>query len=278
VDSTHAWAPPAPALTLDAAALQTLAEDAARVALPEPVLAVLRVLRQHFATQGLVVSDRRWVKIVGLLRVAAASEGRSSVALWDLLLLPWLTAPDAPRQALVADWLAARLGVREAFAPERLTRVVEAFERQLETELQANDLDYDASGRLNFTPSELAGEIGDAKGGSAALRMHTNRRRRYGDTHINARVQQLDALLLRIAGYAAEVAAQVADLSAYANSSLWLDAALTLRAAHQMDATADAVDQLAQRTQALRNGFLALPRLPQDNGVQPEPVDAEVAL
>jgi MoxR-like ATPase len=39
------------------------------------------------------VSDRRWVKTVWLLRVAAASEGRASVALWDLLLLPWLTAP-----------------------------------------------------------------------------------------------------------------------------------------------------------------------------------------
>jgi MoxR-like ATPase len=277
VDSTHAWVPPASALTLDADALTNLAEDAARVALPEPVLAVLRALRQHFATQGLVVSDRRWVKIVGLLRVAAASEGRSAIALWDLLLLPWLTAPDAPCQAQVADWLAARLGVREAFAPERLKRVVEAFEHQLETELQANDLDYDASGRLNFTATELASEIGDAKGGSAALRMHTNRRR-YGDTHINARVQQLDALLLRIAGYAEEVAAQVADLNAYATSSLWLDTALTLRAAHQMDATADAVDQLAQRTQALRSGFLALPRLPQDNGLQPDPVDTEAAL
>jgi len=281
VDSTHAWKPPAPALTLDSAALQSLAEDAARVALPDAVLAVLGELRQHFeqfAKEGLVVSDRRWVKIVGLLRVAAASEGRSAVAPWDLLLLPWLSAPDAPRQAGVADWLAARLGVREAFSPERLTRVVEAFERQLETELQANDLDYDASGKLNFTATELADEIGDAKGGSAALRMHTNRRRRYGDTHINARVQQLDALLLRIAGYAEEAAAQVADLQAYAKSSLWLDTALMQRAAQQLDATAQAVDQLAQRTQALRNGFLALPRLPQDNGVLPEPLEPEAAL
>lgn len=274
----HAWVPPAPEQTLDAATLKTLAEDAARVTLPPTVLALLGELRLHCTAQALVVSDRRWVKIVALLRVAAASEGRSQVALWDLLLLPWLTAPDAQRQGAVADWVSARLGVREAFAPERLTRVVEAFERQLSTELQANELDYDASGRLNFTPTELAGEIGDAKGGSAALRMHHNRRRRYGDTHINARVQQLDALLLRVAGYADEVALQAAELQAYALGSLWLSVGLTQRAAHSLDATAAALDQLAERTQALRAGFLALPRLPQDNHLVPEPLDTEEAL
>ena len=127
-------------------------------------------------------------------------------------------------------------------------------------------------------PETMAGEIGDAKGGSAALRMHANRRRRYGDTHINARVQQLDALLLRIAGYAEEVAALLGSLNAYAASSLWLDPEQTRSSAHNLDACADAVDQLAQRTDGLRAGFLALPRLPQDNGVAPEPVDTEALV
>jgi MoxR-like ATPase len=273
--SAEAWTPPDTSLTLNGAALARLAEGAAQVSLPAELLALLAELRQHFATLALVVSDRRWVQIVGLLRVAAACEGRQAVATWDLLLLPWLTAPDAARQTQVADWLAARLGLREAFSPARLTRVVEAFERQLTTELQANDLDYDASGRLNFTATEIAGEIGNAKGDATALRMHYNRRRRYGDTHINARLDQLDALLLRIAGYAQEIAAQVADLNSYAAGSLWLDPALMLRAAHHLDATADAVDNLALRAQVLRAGFQALPRLPQDNGLVPEPVDCD---
>jgi MoxR-like ATPase len=273
--SADAWTPPGTSLTLDGADLARLAADAAQVSLPAELLALLAELRQHFATLALVVSDRRWVQIVGLLRVAAACEGRQALALWDLLLLPWLTAPDAARQTQVADWLAARLGLREAFSPARLTRVVEAFERQLSTELQANDLDYDASGRLNFTATEIAGEIGNAKGDATALRMHYNRRRRYGDTHINARLDQLDALLLRIAGYAQEIAAQVADLNSYAAGSLWLDPALMLRAAHHLDATADAVDNLALRAQVLRAGFQALPRLPQDNGLVPEPVDCD---
>ena len=173
------------------------------------------------------VSDRRWVKIVWLLRVAAASEGRAAVALWDLLLLPWLTAFDAARQTTVADWLATRLGVREAFSPTRLTRVIEAFEAQLDAELKANDLDYDESGRLQFSSTDLAAIIGDAKGGAAAPRMKYSRARRYGETHIGARVSQIDSLILRIADYANEIAAHRESLAAYRAQSLWLDEGLT---------------------------------------------------
>ena len=275
LDKGQPWAPPADALRLDAVALTLLAEGTARISLPGAVLSLLGELRQHLAAQSIAVSDRRWVKITGLLRVAAASEGRTAVALWDLLLLPWLTAPDAARQTQVTDWLAARLGVREAFAPARLSRVVEAFERQLDTERQANDLDYDASGRLNFSATEIAGEIGNAKGDATALRMNYNRRRRYGDTHIAARVDQLDALLHRIAGYAQEVGAHGATLRTYAAGSLWLDQDITQRAAANLARTEAVVQQLAERARALRTGFLDLPRLPQDNGVVPEPMDCE---
>jgi MoxR-like ATPase len=187
------WTPPPPGLALDKHDLDALALEAATVGISAAPLAVLAELRQYFAAQQIYVSDRRWVKIVWLLRVAAASEGRTAIALWDLLQLPWLTAPDAARQAAVADWLAARLGVREACSPERLTLIFEAFEAQLEAEQKADDLDYDAAGRLNFSATELAQEIGDAKGGAAAPRMAYSRRRRYGATHIGARVSQIDA-------------------------------------------------------------------------------------
>jgi len=269
------WTPPAATLALDGGDLAGLAAEAAAVAVPPEFVALLAELRRHFAALTLQVSDRRWVKIVWLLRVAAASEGRAAVAPWDLLLLPWLTAPDAPRQAAVADWLAARLGVREAFSPARLTRVVEAFEGQLDAEQKANDLDYDESGRLKFSAVELADEIGDAKGGAAAPRMAYSRRRRYGAAHIGARVRQLDALLARIAGYVDEIAARRQELAAYAVASLWLNPGLTAGAEIALAATAGAVEGLAGRARQARTGFLDLPRLEVDNGRVPEPVAHE---
>ncbi len=272
VGPAGAWTAPRTGLALDKNDLAVLATEAATVGVSAATVAVLAELRQYFAAQPIYVSDRRWVKIVWLLRVAAASEGRSAVAPWDLLLLPWVTAPDAARQAAVADWLAARLGVREAYSPERLTRVVEAFEAQLVAEQKADDLDYDESGRLKFSATGLAQEIGDAKGGAAAPRMTYSRRRCYGETHIGARVGQIDALLLRIADYAREIASQRESLAAYRAQSLWLDANLTDRGAAILAATAAAIASLAERARSARSGFHGLPRLQKDDGVVPEPI------
>jgi len=270
--AVRAWTPPPAELALTQDDLATLAQHAARVTIPPALVAVLAELRQHFTTEKIYVSDRRWVKIVWLLRIAASTEGRSATAPWDLLLLPWLTAPDAPRQAAVADWLATRLGVHQVCPPERLTRVVEAFEAQLKLEREANDLDYDAAGRLNFSSLELAQSIGDPKGGSAAPRLTYTRKRRYGETHIGARIRQVDALLERITRYAKDIARHRASLAAYQAQSLWLDANLTDRGAAILAETDAAIDQLAARAKRAREGFLCLPRLPEDNGMLPDPI------
>jgi MoxR-like ATPase len=159
----------------------------AAIALPAGLVAVLAELRQHFADPAAGRSPTgAGSRSSGCCAWPPPATAAPTRPLWDLLLLPWLTAPDAPRQAIVADWLAARLGVREAFSPARLTRVVEAFEAQLQAELQANDLDYDElRPAASFSSVELAEEIGDAKGGAAAPRMMYSRRRRYGATHVN---------------------------------------------------------------------------------------------
>jgi MoxR-like ATPase len=264
---------------LDEADRAALTARAVRVRLPAAVAGLLAELRGRLAQGGHYVSDRRWVKIAALLRVAAASEGRPGVAVWDLWLLPWCVAPDAAGQREVADWLVTRLGVREALAPPRLTRVVEAFEAQLQGEREANDLEYDEAGRLRFSAAEvageLAGEVGDAKGGAGALRMTYARKRRYGVRHIGARTAQIDELLARIDHYAEELAAQRAELDAYVAQSLWLDPQFAVRTQASLAATAAAIACLRARTLAVREGFEALPRLTEDAGAVPAPVGHE---
>ncbi len=254
---------------------QAIAAAARGVALPEEVAALLAELRLRLAGAGTYVSDRRWVKIVWLLKVAAASEGRERVVLWDLWLLPWCAAPVAESQADLADWLAGRLGVRAALSPPRLTRVVEAFEAQAGIEEQADDLDYDEAGRLKFSVA-VEGQVADAKGAAQAMRMSYTRQRCYGEAHIGARVGQIDELLGRVAAYAAEIAARRAELGAYTAQSLWLDRAFAARTDANLAATAQTVDELGRRAAAARARFTALPRLPvAEAGSVPAPVDHE---
>jgi MoxR-like ATPase len=267
-------APPAPAAPLEAREREAIAAAATRVVLGPEVEALLLELRGRLAGEQAPVSDRRWVKIARLLKVAAASEGRSAVSVWDLWLLPWVTAPDAPRQAGVADWLAARLGVREAVSPPRLTRVVQAFEAQVEAERAADDLDYDEAGRLQFRP-DLGEEVADPKGGGAAMRMAASRRRRYGAAHVAARLRQVDDLVARIDGYLGELGRWRADLEAYLAQALFVDEAVARRAEASLSATLDALRALRERALRARDGFEALPRLPVDPGTIPEPIGHE---
>ena len=260
---------------LRAAEREALIRRAIGVALPPEVTDRMVELRAWLAGHDIAVSDRRWVKVAGLLRTAAASEARDTVSPWDLTLLPGCLGRDEAEQQLVRDWLTARLGVREAYAPPRLERVVAAFEAQLLAERNADDLDYDEEGRLRMTDAQLAGEVNDMKGGSQALRMTYTRKRRYGDTHIGARTGQLDALLARIDGYRTELAEVRDDFVHYRAGSLWLDRPLADAIDANLTAIAAALDDFTVRARACHAGFEALPRLPDDPGIAPEPVICE---
>ena len=263
-----------PVEPLQEADREAIARAAREVRVEEEVAGLLAELRAWLAGQQTYVSDRRWVKITWLLKVAAATEGRGALSIWDLWLLPWCTAPDAARQAGVAAWLGARLGLRDAMSPPRLTRVVEAFEAQAEIEQVAEDLDYDESGRLRFDAS-LDDRVVDAKGGSSAMRMSSARRRRYGQTHVGARLRQVDELDRRIDDYLGELSARRADLAAYRSQGVWVDDGFAGRADETLSATIAAVEALRQRAARTRERFEALPRLSADPGVAPPPIEHE---
>ncbi|NKE68384.1 AAA domain-containing protein [Ramlibacter sp. RBP-2] len=263
--------PPGGARPLDEADLAALQAAAAAVRLPAQVAALLAELRALLAGEQAYVSDRRWVKVAWLLKVAAASEGRDSVAVWDLWLLPWCVAPGLERQADITAWLTARLGLEPGMAPPLLTRVVEAFEAQAALEQQAEDLDYDEDGRLRFS-ADLAASVNDAKGASQVARISYRRQRRYGEIHIHARVRQVDELVDRIAGYAEAIAASRAELAAYTAQAIWMDREFAAPADANLAATSQAIEALRVRALAAREAFLALPRREVDPGTVPEPV------
>ncbi|MCZ4305248.1 AAA family ATPase [Zoogloeaceae bacterium G21618-S1] len=252
--------------------LASLAAAASQVRVPEAVVAFLAQLRDALDAMAVSVSDRRWVKVVYLLKTAAATEARCDVSMWDLSMLPPCLGADRDAQQQIEAWLLERLGIRAAISPPRLTRVVEAFEAQLAAELKANDLDYDADGRLRFSAGDLAHEVGDAKGGAGALRMTYQRKRRYGDAHIEARTRQVDALIARIERYWAEVQVQTEDLAQYAGASLWMDPAFADAARQRLGGTVQAIAALGERATMARAGFEALPRLADGQGRVPDPV------
>jgi len=256
-----------PGEALTRADLAELVRTAATVRVPVEVMALLAELRAQLQREGQYVSDRRWVKLLHLLRVQAASDGRATVSSWDLWLVPLCAAARPEQQADIGAWLTTRLGADKPHAPERLSRVVEAFEAQLKIENSAEDLNYDDSGKLAF------GDIAnDAKGGGEAMRMSFRTRRHYGATHIGARLAQLDEARSLLAQALAQAEAACRELQQISALHLWMDPDFAAGARVHLEATRDAVVALQARAGALRAGFETLPRLAADDHRVPAPV------
>jgi MoxR-like ATPase len=258
-------------------AIPTLREriDAAAdaVVLPAQTFEALAALRARLAEAAVEVSDRRWVQAVRVLRVAAASHGRPRIGDADLWVLRWLLATDATQARRIDDWVAERLGGARSLEPQRLARIVQAWDKQLEIEQTSTELAFDDSGKL-----ALARGLGGADEGTmtdAAPRMSAfSRRRRFGATHVAARLAQLDALLAEVDGWLAGAAAHRSTLDAELGSNLWVTPSFARAVLDRLDAGERAVDALRATLAGTRDAFAALPLSESDDGRVPAAVSA----
>jgi MoxR-like ATPase len=152
------------ALRLTAADLLAVQTAADSVEVPDDVQVLLCDLRDWSTAEEIAVSDRRWRKVVKLLQVAALTNGRKKVSIWDCWLLQhclWDTPEDREQ---VYDWYAARVGTSAAMDPSRLTKIVVSWEAKLHADQESRSQMRDPQGRLLY------------KGGDGKLTLNTKGR------------------------------------------------------------------------------------------------------
>lgn len=129
---------PPPALAaVDLLAAEDLAavrRAAAALPLDEDVYELLGGLRDFLREHHIAVSDRRWRKVVRLLQVAAWSNGRTRVAVWDCWLLQHCLWNQPREREQILDWYQGHLGTDAVINPERLQRLVGVWRQTLDEE------------------------------------------------------------------------------------------------------------------------------------------------
>jgi MoxR-like ATPase len=251
-----------------------LAAAATKVTLGPDALAACQALRRHLAERQMAVSDRRWRQWVGLMRTAAAAEGRTQVDALDLWLAPYVVAAKPQDVPGLAAWFEADLlGAVPQTAPW-LTRAVEAFEQQLEIEqLPGDDTDrQQAAGKLALARAISGRDAGEAAARLVAAPLELRMRRHFSSAHVAARVAQLDEVLADAARHLAGEIEAAERLAAALVQRLWMSPMLVLRLQDAHRQTSEVLQALLARLQACRAGFAALPV---DDGlaaVEPEPL------
>lgn len=248
-----------------------VAAAAAGVAVGAEVLAACRALRAWLAQAQISVSDRRWRRWMGLMRSAAAVEGRTELDVLDLWLAPFVAAAGDEHVAHLAAWFETELLHAVPQDAPWLTRAVEAFEKQLEIEQSAPaDGGDDAAGKLALARSIGLGESGDETGMLRVVssRLEASLRRHYSSVHVQARVAQLDEVLAQLHDAREAVDAQDAALAARLAGRIWIAPSLQARWRGAHAHTRAVLQALEARMQRARAGFAALPV---DDGLQAQP-------
>jgi len=130
--------------------LDAIRTAARSVRVAEGILDLFKALRGWLAEQKIVVSDRRWRKVLALLQVAALTNGRDEVSIWDAWLVPHCLWEKPEQLALIEDWYATRVGVGAGDEPARFPRLIAAWEKQLENDREAKGQARDRKGRLLY--------------------------------------------------------------------------------------------------------------------------------
>ena len=120
--------------TLCADDLQAIRQAAANLPLADDVYYLLVGLRDFVREQGIAISDRRWRKVVKLLQVAAFTNGRSRVEIWDCWLLQHCLWQQPRQGEQILDWYQSHIGTDAVVNPERLGRLVSVWRETLAEE------------------------------------------------------------------------------------------------------------------------------------------------
>ena len=128
-----------------------LQHEAESIVLPEEVIQLLYALRQYLSQQQMTVSDRRWHKLVKLLKVSAYSNERTAVSIWDCCLLEHCLWDEPQQREIIATWLQNHLGIGSGFNQTRLEKLVQVWESSLHSDQHSTEQKTTPKGELLYS-------------------------------------------------------------------------------------------------------------------------------
>ena len=197
--------------------------DAEKVSLPDNVRHLLQELRVWCQAEKIAVSDRRWRKIVTMLKVSAHSNGREAVSIWDAWLVQHCVWEKPEQREKIHGWYEERVGASDqGTAPANLIRLITAQEKELARDKKLRGREH----KQVYVESA-------AKGAESIL----------ADVgkHLDSRVNLKRELENEIRGH------------------LWVPDDFAGPAAVALDGAVKSAHELLQRVTELRDGFKSLP-------------------
>lgn len=246
--------------------------------------------RNYLASQDIYVSDRRWRKLVKLMKVSAFTSGFNETSIYDTWILPHCLWEQPEQFEGLQELYKQLVTVNGKTPPSRLLQVIKAWEERLKEDQKTHK--HDAQGRplyLDRDGEETFEEVSkyqkkDEDGdllymdeyGEETHQATSFRRknepifvevkntpislnRSFSKDHIEGRVREVQSIRNNIEAYYNHVNKELSEVSGYFDRHLWLDKNLLSEVTDALQASTKEVDKLLNRATSLESGFKNLP-------------------
>ncbi|EIU7004037.1 AAA family ATPase [Vibrio parahaemolyticus] len=265
--------------------------------------------RNYLASQEIYVSDRRWRKLVKLMKVSAFTSGFNETSIYDTWILPhclW----EQPEQFEGLQELYKRLvTVDGKTPPSRLLQVIKIWEGKLKEDQQTHKQDSkglplyidkdgeevtekvskyhkkDERGNLlyrdDYNKRETTEKENYYVGGKNEPIIEEVKNtpiplnRSFSKSHIEGRLREIQSIRNNIEAYYNHVNKELSEVSEYFDKHLWLDQSLLSEVTDALQTSIKEVDKLLKRASSLESGFTNLP-LESEPVLALEPEDSDV--
>ncbi|MCW8956711.1 MAG: AAA family ATPase, partial [Gammaproteobacteria bacterium] len=114
--------------------IEQLQQASESVTLSDQARQLLKDLRNYLHQQDIYVSDRRWRKLLKLLKVAAYTNQQSVITQYDCVLLIHSVWSEPEQEADLTQWLRQYLQLDASDALQRFDKLVKAWEQKSESD------------------------------------------------------------------------------------------------------------------------------------------------
>ncbi|WP_207063398.1 AAA family ATPase [Motiliproteus sp. SC1-56] len=268
--------------------LKTIQQEAKQIPLSTDVIALCTAFRNYLAAEKIEVSDRRWRKLIKLLRVSAYTSQQQEVSIYDAWLLPhclW----DKPEQLEgLVDVYKRSVAVDSQDGADDLVEYINIWEGVLKRDQQnkvqgeqnGKPLFLNESGKVVQAASRKI-QAKDAKGNPLFVDQHGQETTRhsyqtnpkmimepnepylitvkYSQGHIEDRVRQVSDLSNRLQRFAELLEQRKTSVESTLQGHLWIDGSLLPDMTKTLQSALNHTESLRKRVDKLISGFQSLP-------------------
>jgi MoxR-like ATPase len=268
-----------------------------KVLLTPSVIELCKAFREHLQREDIYVSDRRWRKVIKLMKVSAFTAGMNEVSNYDAWILPHCLWNKPEELKGLKEVYEQAVAINGEFSHERLISLVSIWDNKLKADKLQQRQKHDTKGRplfINDKGNEViksSGEVqktdgsgnliykdeyNDTETTSRTARGYSNRENKpvlvvkafematesvqYSEFHIQGQLQEVRKLKNTAQSHIDALNKQLNSAKATFNDHIWLDKALLPQVTTSLENARTHTQQLLSKINKLEVGFSSLPK------------------